>query len=214
MTIKTFVFNPFQVNTYVLYDDSAKCIIVDPAMDTTHEEDEILRFISETNLTPEAIVNTHCHVDHILGCIFLKSKFSIPFYAHQLEKNNLAAGIEFGKFFGLTITSLPEIDTYLDIENGFKFGNSNLQIFHVPGHSEGSIALYSETGNFVITGDALFRGSIGRTDLPGGSYHSLIQSITEKLLVLPGNTAVYPGHGPKSDIKTETDTNPFLNRRQ
>jgi len=213
MTDKTFVFNSFQVNTYLLYDESEKCIIVDPAMDSVEEENQITTFIKNQNLIPEAIVNTHCHVDHILGCLYFKEKFGIPFYAHHLEKQNLDSGKEFGMFFGLNITDLPAIDHLIDEEKVFTFGNSQLSVFPVPGHSQGSIALYSEPDGFVITGDVLFRGSIGRTDLPGGNYHSLIQSINEKLLVLPDETIVYPGHGPRTTIRIEHDTNPFLKRR-
>jgi glyoxylase-like metal-dependent hydrolase (beta-lactamase superfamily II) len=210
ITLKTFVFNPFQENTYLLFDESKKCIIIDPGMYTESERKEIIDFIGSIGLIPEAIVNTHCHVDHILGCHFLKEKYTLPFYIHPLEMKSLESAQQFGDFFDIKIEQLPSPDFYLSDDDNFKFGSSSLQIMHVPGHSEGSVALYSEADNFVLTGDVLFSGSIGRTDLPGGDYQTLIKSIREKLISLPGKVKVYPGHGPETSIQMEYDTNPFL----
>lgn len=212
ITLKTFVFNPFQENTYALNDESKECIIVDPGMNSPAEQEELIRYIEKNNLLPKAIVNTHCHVDHILGCQYLVKKYNIPFYANKLEIPLIETAIQFGEFFGLEIEQPPMPDHYLTENNNYNFGNSSFQVFHVPGHSEGSVALYSKEDKLVITGDVLFYGSIGRTDLPGGNYNTLINSIRQKLMMLPKDVEVYPGHGPKTTIQNEYDTNPFLTR--
>ena len=211
ISIKTFVFNPFQENTIILFDDSNHCIIVDPGMNNETEEKELVSFINNNGLLPQAIVNTHCHVDHILGCVFLKEKYALPFYAHRLELRLIETAQEFGEFFGLKVKQPPVPDTFLEEGKDIILGESTLRVIHVPGHSEGSIALYSESYKFIITGDVLFYGSIGRTDLPGGNYNTLIRSIRGKIMVLPKDVAVFPGHGSNTTIQHEYDTNPFLN---
>ena len=211
ITIKTFIFNPFQENTYLLYDESKECIIIDPGMNSTPEQDMLIKFIESNDLIPKAIVNTHCHIDHILGCCYVKEKYHIPFYIHRLEIPHLENAKQFGEFFGIEIKDPPIPDHYLDEKSVFNFGSSTLQLLHVPGHSEGSIAFYSKKDKLILTGDVLFYGSIGRTDLPGGDYNTLIKNINEKLMSLPKDVIVYPGHGPQTTIQNEYDTNPFLN---
>lgn len=212
INLKTFIFNPFQENTYVLNDESKECIIIDPGMYTSEEQQELDNYIKLNQLVPKAIVNTHCHVDHVLGCRYLKNKYNIPFYIHKPELPVLEDAVRFGEFFGLELEKPPPPDFFLTEEQEYCFGNSTLQILHVPGHSEGSVALYSITDNLILTGDVLFYGSIGRTDLAGGNYNTLINSIQEKIMPLPKNTVVFPGHGPKTTIQHEYDTNPFLQR--
>lgn len=209
--LEVFVFNSFQENTYLLYDDSGKCIITDPGMSNRQEQEQFSTFLHEHKLTPEAILNTHCHVDHILGCKYIKDSYGIPFYFHQEESRILEKAEDFGAFLGLEVETPPPPDKFVAGDAVFYFGNSSLKLLHVPGHSPGSIALYSEADRFVITGDALFNGSIGRTDLPGGDYATLIASIQTQLMTLPRNVRVFPGHGPSSTIGQEYDTNPFLN---
>jgi hydroxyacylglutathione hydrolase len=209
--LEAFVFNPFQENTFLLSDESGKCIIIDPGMYDPGENRQITEFIQDRGLIPEAIVNTHCHVDHVLGCRYLKDQYDIPFCFHKDDQEMLERAPELGAIFGLEVDMLPEADRYLVAGEKFQFGNSELQLIHVPGHSKGSLALYSEPDKFVITGDALFNGSIGRTDLPGGDYNTLIESIRNRLMTLPGEVKVYPGHGPSTTIAYEHDTNPFLN---
>lgn len=209
--LEVFVFNPFQENTFLLSDESGKCIVVDPGMYDPRENKQISEFIEARKLIPEAIVNTHCHVDHVLGCRYLMDQYTIPFCFHEDEQEMLDRAPELGAIFGLKVDKLPEADRYLVAGEKFQFGNSELQLIHVPGHSKGSLALYSESDKFVITGDALFNGSIGRTDLPGGDYNTLIESIWNNLMILPRDVKVYPGHGPSSTIGYEHDTNPFLN---
>jgi glyoxylase-like metal-dependent hydrolase (beta-lactamase superfamily II) len=210
ITIKTFVFNAFMENTFVLSDESKNCIIIDPGMNSKAEEEEISTYISTNELLPVSLINTHCHVDHVLGCNRIKELYNIPFYAHELEKVLIDEAIQFAEFFGISIEQPPQPDKTLSERDKVSFGNSEMDILHVPGHSPGSLAFYSKQNNFAITGDVLFNGSIGRTDLPGGNYNLLIDGIKSKLLSLPKETTIYPGHGPTSTIGKEYDTNPFL----
>jgi glyoxylase-like metal-dependent hydrolase (beta-lactamase superfamily II) len=210
ITVKTFVFNAFQENTYLLFDDTKSCIIVDPGMNSSDEQKSLTEYIGQNNLKPIAMINTHCHVDHVLGCNFVKNKYQIPFYIHPEEKPILDNAISFGEFFGLQVDAPPPADKFLEQGENYTFGHSEIQILHIPGHSPGSITLYSVADKFAITGDVLFNGSIGRTDLPGGDYQTLINHIKSRLLVLPREVVAYPGHGPYTTIGDEYDTNPFL----
>lgn len=210
ITVKTFVFNSFQENTYILFDETKSCIIVDPGMDSIAEQSILREYIDDYMLIPVAIVNTHCHVDHVLGCNYIKRSFDIPFYIHPHEKPVLENVMSFGEFFGIQVEAPPPPDKFLNHGDMYTFGNSELAIMHIPGHSPGSITLYNVTDKFVITGDVLFKGSIGRTDLPGGDYQTLIDNIRKKLMVLPRDVTAFPGHGPNTTIGNEYDTNPFL----
>lgn len=211
ITVKPFVFNPFQENSFVLFDESKECIVVDPGCYADNEKETITSFIEDHKLNPVKIVNTHCHIDHIVGINFIKSQYNVPLYATKNEEPMLKSSEEQGMLFGFNIGQPPTIDHYLSEKDTFTFGNSTLSILEVPGHSLGSIALYSAQDKFIIVGDVLFDGSIGRTDLPGGDYDTLIESIRTKLMTLPPEVTVYPGHGPATSIKKEHDTNPFLN---
>lgn len=210
INVKTFVFNDFQMNTYVLSDESDECIIIDPGCQDSNEFQLLFNFLKEKNLKPLKIVNTHGHIDHILGCARVSSELDIPFLLHKADELFVLGAKEQAMMFGLYIETVPEINAYLDTEEPIKFGNSIVNMLHVPGHSPGSIVFYSEQNKFLITGDVLFNGSIGRTDLPMGNYEQLITGIKNKLLVLPHETLVYPGHGPTTTIGVEYDTNPFL----
>ncbi|MBN2348876.1 MAG: MBL fold metallo-hydrolase [Bacteroidales bacterium] len=208
--LKVFVFNDFQENSFVLWDHSKSCIIIDPGCSNNAEYKLLESFISENGLKPEMLINTHCHIDHILGNKWAVEKYNIQSYAHNGDLPVFDQAEEYARMFGLTFEPPPVIQNFLEDNQSLHFGNSELKIIHVPGHSQGSIALYAEAEKFIIVGDVLFRGSIGRTDLPGGNYNTIIQSIKTRLLTLPGNTVVYPGHGPVTTIKNEHDTNPFL----
>jgi hydroxyacylglutathione hydrolase len=208
--IKTFVFNSFQENTYVLSDETNICVIVDPGCNNPEEKKELTDYLKKEQLVPKAIINTHGHIDHVLGCRFLHDELKLPFYAHQDEVILIEKAQELGVFFGVSVEPPPMPDHYLNDDQKFTFGNSTLLVSHVPGHSPGSVSFYSSKDNFVITGDVLFSGSIGRTDLPGGDYNMLIRSIKSKLLILPRDVMVFPGHGPSTTIGIEIDTNPFL----
>lgn len=210
MKIKKFVFNPFQVNSYIVYDQTGECLIIDASC---YDKDEIkifTEFISTNNLTPVKIVNTHGHVDHLPGNSFLAEKYSIDVAMHKEDLFLVESAVQHGLFFGFDISKPPVPSVFLKDKQNIQFGESFLEIRHAPGHSPGSVVLYSESDGFVITGDVLFAGSIGRTDLPGGNYEVLLQSIRNQLLTLPGNVMVYPGHGAPTTIDNERENNPFL----
>ncbi len=210
ITIKTFVFNAFQENTYLLYDETKECIIIDAGCYIENERNEISSFISDNNLTPKFLLNTHCHIDHILGNNFLAEKYNLKLRAHKDDSVLLANAVSYGSVYGFEIAEPVKIENEVDEQSEIKFGNSSLKPLYVPGHSPGSLAYYSAEDNFVIVGDVLFAGSIGRTDLPGGDYDTLINSINSKLLPLGDNVKVYTGHGPYTTIGAEIHSNPFL----
>ncbi|MCG8411349.1 MAG: MBL fold metallo-hydrolase [Bacteroidales bacterium] len=208
--IKTFVFNSFQENTFVLFDETKNCVIVDPGCSKESEFSLLDQFIEENELEIQSIVNTHCHVDHILGNAYLVNKYKVSSIAHKEDLHLIKRSKDMAAVFGLSLDEPPVPNHLVDEGDEIKFGNSVLQVKHVPGHSPGSIALYSCTDNFIIVGDVLFAGSIGRTDLPGGDYDTLISSIKEKLFTLDDNVIVYPGHGSSTSIIREKQTNPFF----
>ena len=208
--LKLFVFNDFQENSFIISDETGECILIDPGCNSQTEFLIIQDFISANNLNPVKIVNTHCHIDHILGISYLKKHYNISFWAHHDEQMLLDTSSEYSMLLGINYKADITIDHYLIDKSYVEFGNSKLEIIHTPGHSKGSVCFYSSEKSIVISGDTLFSGSIGRTDLPGGDFNTLITSIKNRLLTLPENTVVYPGHGPATIIKQETDTNPFL----
>ncbi len=210
MEIKKLVFNNFAVNTFVLYDDTKECVIVDPGCLNTRENNILYDFIQSASLKPVLVINTHCHLDHVAGNKFIKETFNIPIYAHKDELSNLEQADAIGSSYGMPICTPPNVDKFIDESEDIKFGHSTLKILHVPGHSLGSIALFSEEDKFVIAGDVLFNGSIGRTDLNGGSLDELLDSIKNKLFTLKDEVTVYPGHGPSTTIGKELRSNPFL----
>lgn len=210
LKVEKFVVNPLQENTFVLSDETGECIFVDPGFYFDVEHQEIKNYISENNLKPAMIANTHCHFDHIMGVEFIRNEFNIPFYAHQDDAFWVEKAIEQGQMFGFEMEPVQAPD-FLYKENGtVKFGNTELEIIHIPGHSPGHVVFYSVKEGIVIGGDVLFYGSIGRTDLPGGDYHTLISGIKSKLFRLPDDTRVFCGHGPETTIGFEKRSNPFL----
>lgn len=210
ITVEKFVVNPLGENSYVLLDETGQCIFVDPGFYYEEEYEEIKDYIKENKLTPVKITNTHCHFDHIMGVEFVRNTFQIPFQAHADDAFWVSRATEQGQMFGFKLGPVSPVDQFL-VENEYlEFGNSRLKIIHVPGHSPGHVVFYSETDKILMAGDVLFYGSIGRTDLPGGNYETLISGIKQKLLVLPGDTKVYSGHGPETTIGFEKNTNPFL----
>jgi len=210
ITIKRFEFNPFRENTYVVSDDTGECIILDPGCQEPEERDLLLEYIGESQLKPVKIVNTHGHIDHILGVAFLHDHFKLPFLIHRQEKPLLKASIAQGEFFGLEVQTPPEPTDFLTEGDTVTFGNSVFGVIHIPGHSPGGIVLLDVDQQCMFTGDVLFQGSIGRTDLPGGDYDSLVSSIRQKLLVLDPEIRAYPGHGPDTTIGIENKSNPFF----
>ena len=209
--IKPFVFNDFAVNSFVIYDETSKeCIIVDPGCVRETEQDSLTQFINENQLKPTQLVNTHCHVDHVAGNNFVVDTYNIQVYAHEGDNENLSNTKRAGELYGMKIDSPPKVDHYLNCGDTIKLGNSELLVMHLPGHSKGSIALYAKDEKFVVVGDVLFNGSVGRTDLNGGSLDELMHSIKEVLFKLDEDVTVYTGHGPETNIGNEVRSNPFL----
>ena len=208
--IKKFVVNPLGENSYVAFDETGECVFVDPGFFYDDEFDEIREFVSSNNLNPVAIVNTHCHFDHIMGVEWLRKEYGIPFSAHEKDAFWIESAVEQGRMFGFEMNSVSPIDSFLTEQKNYAFGNSVFEVIHVPGHSPGHVCLYNKESEILLAGDVLFYGSIGRTDLPGGNYQDLISNIKNKLFVLPDNTVVYSGHGPETRLGFEKRTNPFL----
>lgn len=211
VTIKKFTFNAFQENTYVLSDPATKeCFIIDPGCSNTQEDVVLLNYIDEHKLKPIKLINTHCHIDHVLGNQLIASKYNLSLEAHQLEVPVLQSCNQVSKFYGIPFRGSPEITRLLKEGDDLHLGTNVIQLLLTPGHSPGSLCLHLPDQHEVIGGDVLFQGSIGRTDLPGGDYDTLIRSIKTKLLPLPDNTIVHPGHGPSTTIGDERRMNPFL----
>jgi glyoxylase-like metal-dependent hydrolase (beta-lactamase superfamily II) len=208
--IKTFVFNPFQENTYLLYDETGEAVIIDPGCYSKQEEESLLDFIVENNIKPEQLLNTHSHIDHILGNRFVAEQFNLKLQSHKEDEFLIQRAKEQGLAFGIKVENPPLPGNYLDEEMKIKFGNSELEIIHAPGHSPGSLVFYNRKEKFMIVGDVLFNQSIGRTDLPGGSYEILVRSIVQKLFPLGDDMEVYSGHGSPTTIGQERISNPFL----
>ncbi len=208
--IEQLVYNSFQVNTYLLWDDQGRCMVIDPAFPPGEETGAFDLLIAERGLTLTGQINTHCHVDHVLGVHHIEKQYGYLLGAHEAESKNLRNASLMGEIFGLKLEPVEKIGRLIRDREQVPVGDDALLALHVPGHSPGSLAYYSESGRFVVTGDALFRGSIGRTDLPGGDYDQLIAAIRTQLLTLPPETIVYPGHGPASTIGEEKEENPFL----
>lgn len=209
LQLKSFEFNPFQENMYVLYDETKECIIVDPGCYDKKEEGVLTNYIADNKLVVKQLINTHCHIDHVLGNAFVKRKFQVKLRMHQLEAPLLKAVKTYAPNYGLAQYQDSEPDAFIDEKNTIQFGNQTLQILFVPGHSPGHIALYDKQSKSLIGGDVLFQNSIGRTDLPGGDMDTLITSIHQNFFTLPDDVTVYCGHGPTTKIGFEKRTNPF-----
>ncbi len=208
--ISTLVFSPIEVNTYILADPSGDCAIIDCGCYDSIECGEIEALIKNLNLNPVLLLNTHCHLDHIFGNRFLLEKYNLQALSCKLDEGNRKNAVQHALLFGLTMENPPEPGGFITDNQVITFGSTELVALHVPGHSSGSMAFYSKADNCVFTGDALFAGSIGRTDLPGGDFETLINSINSKLFVLPLSTVVYPGHGSTTTIEKEMNTNPYF----
>lgn len=209
--VKGFVCNPYQENTYILFDESGECVIIDPGMYNASEQNSVISFIKENKLTPLLLLNTHCHIDHVLGNKFVCDTYNLFPQFHEGELPLLTAIPTYAPSMGIKYEVSPLPEKYLDSSGFVQFGKSRLEIIFAPGHSPAHICFLSREDNFLVGGDVLFYESIGRTDLPGGNYDTLIRSIKEKLFFLPDDCKVYPGHGPSTTIGYEKQNNPFLN---
>jgi len=208
--IKKFVFNPFQVNTFVLYDETKECVIIDPGCSDGIESLELMDFIKQEGLKPVRMLLTHTHVDHVMGINMLEDMLGIKAEAHEAGLVFLDHTISTAATYGISIDKNPSVASFLKEGDEITFGKSKLDVLYTPGHADGSICFLSKDQNFVIVGDVLFQMSIGRTDFPTGDYDLLKQNIFEKLFTLPDDTVVYSGHGPETSIGFEKSNNPFL----
>jgi glyoxylase-like metal-dependent hydrolase (beta-lactamase superfamily II) len=214
LNVISFTFNPVSENTYVLYNDEKDCCIIDPGCYFTAEKEELKTTIEKTGLKPVLLLNTHCHLDHIFGNKYVSETWGLDLHIHPLEKPVLEFGPVSGEQWGLPFDNYAGPLQYLEPGKNIRLGKEELEVRFTPGHSPGSVSFYYRGGSggegFILGGDVLFNQSIGRTDLPGGSFEVLINSIQTQFLTLPDETRVYSGHGPETTVGAERRNNPFL----
>jgi hydroxyacylglutathione hydrolase len=208
--IKKFTFNPVGENTYILFDETRDCVIIDPGMYDSDEQNEFYRAIKEEELNPVLLLNTHCHYDHVFGNKFVFDNWGLKPQFHKGELFVLQAIPGYVPQMGLHYELSPEPEVFLPEKGTISFGSSTLDLIFAPGHSPAHLCFYASEDNFLIGGDVLFYNSIGRTDLPGGNHAQLISSIKNNLFILPDDCEVFPGHGPSTTIGFEKLHNPFL----
>lgn len=210
ITVKPFVFNPFRENTYLLSDETKECAIIDAGCYTTDEKNELKNYITRNELKPVKLLNTHLHIDHILGNRFISDQYNLGVEACVHDEFILNDAQKMAMMFGMTSDNQPPIQKKLTEKDLVQFGNSILEIRHVPGHSPGSLVFLNNKEKIMFSGDVLFEGSVGRSDLPGGNHEQLIENIRAKLLTLDKEINVFPGHGNPTTIGREMQTNSFL----
>jgi glyoxylase-like metal-dependent hydrolase (beta-lactamase superfamily II) len=210
INIQGFTFNPFEENTYILFDETKECVIIDPGCSNPSEQKELADFIAEENLKPVRLLNTHCHIDHVFGNSFIAKKYNLRLEINKNDLEVLHSLPQVSHLYGLNAEQSVEPSKFLEEGDKITFGNSSLDILFTPGHSPGSICFVSHEDKFVIGGDVLFYGSIGRTDLPGGDHETLLNSIRTKFFPLDGDFVVFSGHGRETTIGFEKENNPFL----
>ena len=211
MQIVQFTFNPLQENTLVVVDANKNAVVIDPGCYFREEKEHLANFIAKNELKVLALLNTHAHLDHIMGNAFIKEKYGVDLYLHELDIPTLKMGEQSAHIYGLDqFESSPLPDKYLEEGQKLKFGDISFDVIFGPGHAPGHVAFYNEEQGILINGDILFKGSYGRVDLPGGNFEELKHSITQKLFKLPENTIVYCGHGPQTTIGAEKGSNPIL----
>jgi hydroxyacylglutathione hydrolase len=208
--LQSFTNNPYQENTYIIFDESGECAVIDPGMYTAAEQNAVVNFITEHQLKPVLLLNTHCHIDHVLGNLFVFQQYGLKPQFHEGELPLLEAAPAWAQQSGLRYELSPLPETFLPETGTIEFGNTTLTLIFAPGHSPAHLCFYNAADGWIAGGDVLFRNSVGRTDLPGGNHQQLIQNIKEKLFVLPDETVIYPGHGPKTTIGYEKESNPFF----
>ncbi len=210
LQIKSFEFSPISENTYIVYNEFNECIILDPGCYYDAEKETLDKYINEKKLKPVHLLNTHCHLDHVFGNAHVAAKYNLVPQIHHLEKQVLDFAPTSGLMYDLPFTNYTGELIYLEPGKNIYLGEDRLHILFTPGHSPGSLSFYCEQAKFVLAGDVLFKGSIGRTDLPGGSMETLLASVKNHLFTLPEETIVYSGHGAPTTIGTEIRTNPFF----
>ena len=210
ITIKKFSFNPFDVNTYLLYDETRETVIIDSGNYGDEENTVLSEFIEKENLTLVRQLYTHCHIDHFAGMIYVTDTYNIPPEIHEKAVPFVEKSQSIGATFGFRMSRLLIPDKFIKEGDVIRFGNSSLDVIYTPGHANGSVCFVCKEQNFVIVGDVLFAGCIGRTDFPTGDFKLLEDSIRNKLYTLGDDFTVYPGHGPKTEIGYEKENNPFV----
>ena len=211
MKIARLIFNPIQENTYVVWDDTLEAVVIDAGNMGERENDVLAKFIADNGLKPVLALNTHGHFDHLLGVDFLRNRYGAKLAMSSKDEFLLKGASVSAELFGIRAGDLPEaIDIDLEGKESVKFGNTELKIIPVPGHTPGHVAFYEPESKVLFTGDTLFRESIGRTDLPGGDYSWIMRSIIENILPLGDEVKIYPGHGDMSDLGHESMYNPFV----
>lgn len=210
LTIKLFTFNPVQENTYVIYNEKGECCIIDPGCYFPNERNELKNFISNERLLPKYLLNTHCHLDHVFGNKFVHEQYKLTLHFHKNEQLVFDNAPASGLMFGLPFEQYQGEVIYIGEQDTILLGDDRLEILFTPGHSPGSISFYCPDQNFVIAGDVLFQMGVGRTDIPGGNFETLENSIRTKLFSLPDRVIVHPGHGPATTVGFEKENNPFL----
>ena len=210
LKIKVFTFSPIQENTYVLYNEKSECLIIDPGCYFPGEQQELKAFIDNNGLIPQKLLNTHCHLDHVFGNKFVAETCDLTLHLHPKEEIVLQFAPTSGLMYDMPFDNYQGEFIFLNEGDKIFLGEDELEIIHAPGHSPGSICFYCKAQKFIIGGDVLFNGSIGRTDLPLGDHQTLLNSIKEKLFVLPDDVIVYSGHGPETTIGNEKKFNPFV----
>lgn len=209
--IQSFTFSPVQENTYLLFNEKSNAIVIDPGCYFDEEKERLQDFISKSRITPKMLLNTHCHLDHVFGNKFIAEMYKLVLQINEKEKPLLEYAPTSGLMWNLPFDNYEGELIYFKEGDKVVMDEDELEVLFAPGHSPGSICFYCRKQNFVIGGDVLFKMSIGRTDLPGGNHQTLLNSIKQKLFVLPGDTVVYPGHGEPTTIGFEKMNNPFLN---
>lgn len=210
MKLASYTFNDFYENAYILYDETGSCVIIDPGCNSFEEEARLSHFIEFNGLKPERLLNTHCHIDHVLGNLFISNRYDLPLEIHSGEQAVLDFVPQMSSMYGIPFKGNPTNIKYIDPATEIRFGNTRLKVLFTPGHSPASVSFYHEESKTLIAGDVLFEGSIGRTDLPGGDFGTLINSIKTQYYPLGDDVQVYPGHGPATSIGQERLMNPFL----
>lgn len=209
LSIQTFVFNPFSENTYVVSDETGTAVIIDPGCYETEEQNKFDEYIATKRLSVKYLLNTHCHIDHVLGNYHVKKKYRVPLLVHAREENVLRAVKTYAPNYGFNGYQETTADQFIHEGEVISFGETTWDILFLPGHAPGHVGFYDKKEGVIFSGDVLFDGSIGRTDLPGGDYDTLIQSIREKMFALPNEVIVYCGHGATTTIGKEKQSNPY-----
>lgn len=210
MQVKQFTFNPFQENSYILYDHTGEGVVIDPGCSDREEREELTSFIEENGIKPVHLLNTHAHIDHILGNQYVANKFKLKLALHPKDLPTLKMAAISAKMYGIPYEESPEPELELKEGKSIHFGETELEVILLPGHAPGHVLFHHVKSKQIIGGDVLFRGSIGRTDLPGGNHRDLIEGIQNKLFTLDPEIVVYPGHGPETTIGYEKANNPFF----